>query len=72
MLPHFTGEISVGVLGLLATILAIWLGQWRHHNEERDRWTRIETKVNIMFAWFSKQMPNIPADIRRFFDDSAK
>ncbi len=66
---HVTMEVSIGVLTVLVAVLGLSFSQWWHHLEERDRFTRLETKVTIMFNWFTRQMRDIP-DVRRFFGEA--
>ncbi len=60
---YLTGEVSVGALSVLVTILLAALGWHR-------RMAAMETKVNIMFTWWVSQMPDVQrSTVERFLQN---
>lgn len=52
---YFDGTIH---LGDVITVVVIGIGLWAKSRTDRDRFTRIETKVGIIYTWFEKHVLN--------------
>lgn len=63
---QLTGEVSVGAIAILIALLG---GALTWHR----RLSAMETKVNIMFTWWVRQMKDINGtDVKRFFGEGDK